>query len=71
MSAQNVLLVGILLLALAKPNRLVALLWLGVISLTLGLLAAGIGLVIGGGVGGLTAVDSRLRRPASRGTLLS
>jgi hypothetical protein len=31
-----------------KPNRLIALLWLGVVSLTAGLLAAGIGLVIAG-----------------------
>jgi hypothetical protein len=31
-----------------KPNRLIVLLWLGVVSLTAGLLAAGIGLVIAG-----------------------
>lgn len=31
-----------------KPNRLIVLLWLGVASLTAGLLAAGIGLVIAG-----------------------
>ena len=31
-----------------KPNRLIALLWVGATSLTLGLLAAGIGLVIAG-----------------------
>ena len=31
----------------AKPNRLVVLLWIGVASLTLGLLAAGIGMIIG------------------------
>lgn len=30
------------------PNRLIGLLWLGVASLTIGLLTAGIGLVIGG-----------------------
>jgi hypothetical protein len=31
-----------------KPNRLIVLLWIGVASLTAGLLAAGIGLVIAG-----------------------
>ncbi len=31
-----------------KPNRLMVLLWIGAVSLTLGLLAAGIGLVIAG-----------------------
>jgi hypothetical protein len=31
-----------------KPNRLIVLLWLGAASLTAGLLAAGIGLVIAG-----------------------
>jgi hypothetical protein len=31
----------------AKPNRLIVLLWIGVASLTLGLLTAGIGLIIG------------------------
>ena len=31
----------------AKPNRLIALLWIGVVSLTLGLLTAGIGLIVG------------------------
>ena len=31
----------------AKPNRLIVLLWIGVASLTLGLLAAGIGMIIG------------------------
>jgi hypothetical protein len=34
-----------------KPNRLIVLLWLGVVSLTAGLLAAGIGLVIAGASG--------------------
>lgn len=32
----------------AKPNRLIALLWIGVASLTAGLLAAGIGLLTAG-----------------------
>jgi hypothetical protein len=31
----------------AKPNRLVVLLWLGAVSLTAGLLVAGIGLLVG------------------------
>ena len=31
----------------AKPNRLIVLLWIGVVSLTLGLLTAGIGLIVG------------------------
>ena len=31
-----------------KPNRLIVLLWLGVVSLTAGLIAAGIGLIAGG-----------------------
>jgi hypothetical protein len=31
-----------------KPNRLIVLLWLGVVSLTAGLLAAGIGLIAAG-----------------------
>jgi hypothetical protein len=34
-----------------KPNRLIVLLWLGAASLTAGLLAAGIGLVIAGASG--------------------
>ena len=35
----------------AKPNRLIVLLWIGAASLTLGLLAAGIGMIIGGAQG--------------------
>lgn len=31
-----------------RPNRLMALLWVGVVALTLGLLAAGVGLVVAG-----------------------
>ena len=31
----------------AKPSRLIVLLWIGVVSLTLGLLTAGIGLIVG------------------------
>lgn len=31
-----------------RPNRLIALLWLGVASLTAGLIAAGVGLIAGG-----------------------
>jgi len=31
-----------------RPNRLIVLLWLGVVSLTAGLIAAGIGLIAGG-----------------------
>ena len=35
----------------AEPNRLIVLLWIGAASLTLGLLAAGIGMIIGGAQG--------------------
>jgi hypothetical protein len=34
-----------------RPNRLIILLWLGVVSLTIGLLAAGIGLIMAGVAG--------------------